>query len=187
MLSGKAEIYANAGDTLSVQVHGFTGTPSTLGGTAFNWISFKRNTGPVVVAATESVSMSYSTSTTNIPNTSTPTQITFTAKQWDSHNAFSTNTYTVPVSGVYLVSAGFAMAGAVDNPIMYLYKNGTNFRRITQNTASAINPQQSSCVSVRCVAGDTLAIYVQRGGGTANVALDGVSTNNYFSVDRVGN
>lgn len=170
-----------AGDLITPRLDTTLTLTSTATDTLF---SINRLSGPSVVAATESVSMGYNTSVTST-TTGTPTQLAFTVKEWDTHNAFSSNNlYTVPVSGKYLVMASAQWAGATSNQTLFLFKNGSSLRQLQQGTSGAI--QMSGCTEVSCVAGDTLAVYGQQlSGGT--VLLNGSSSVNWIQISRVGN
>lgn len=73
----------------------------------------------------------------------------------DTHGAFSSTTYTVPVSGDYLVSCSFLSNTAASTAT--LYKNTVNTGYVGASVASA-NYAGGGSMLVTCNAGDTLTI-----------------------------
>jgi len=73
----------------------------------------------------------------------------------DTHGAFSSTTYTVPVSGDYLVSCSFLSNTAASTAS--LYKNTVNTGYVGASVASA-NYAGGGSMLVTCNAGDTLTI-----------------------------
>lgn len=151
-----------------------------------NWQLF-RLSGPAVITATESVNARYHSATATI--TASPSAVTYTAKDFDSHNAYSGSTYTIPVSGKYQINAGL-LVGATFTvgqvTAISIFKNAVAVSQIgiyaggVQGTA---NPVVSDIIS--CNAGDSIVIEIVSGGATPTVTSS--TTNNYFSISRVGN
>lgn len=176
-------IYMNAGNTAHLTGSG------TLDASACN-LSIQRLSGPASIAASETVAMRANTSTTS--GNSTPATAIFSVVDYDTHGGYATGTgrYTVPISGRYSVktAVNFAStafsAGASES--VHLYKNGNQISQMGNKVVEAARTEPL-CVwgsdDIRCLAGDILDV---RLGGSV-VALDGVATNNYLSITRIGN
>lgn len=101
------------------------------------------------------------------------TNISFTATK-DTHGAWSTNQYVVPVSGDYLVSASLITSGAGS---LDVYRNGSRYGSYLGTSSSAAGYSVGgSALVTNCVAGDTLSIR-----HTQNVTL----TSGYASFNRL--
>ncbi len=101
--------------------------------------------------------------------TSTPTALPFATQIYDTSGSFvgSTGVYTVPVSGFYQISATIrtvSVAWTVNNAIyLNAYKNGSLDSLIgaAQGPSTATYQLLASGTStVKCVAGDTLSVFV---------------------------
>ena len=119
----------------------------------------------------------------------TPTLVDFNSVENDTHAAYSTSTglYTVPVSGYYRVSASVNLtATATGTGQISLYKNGTPYAALGQNTSLAAGfVGFGSIDGVKCNAGDTLSIYATQNSGSTQV-LDGASFYTWASFTRSG-
>ncbi len=156
-------------------------------------INFERMTGPAVVAATESVNCRYTnTAGTSIAN-SGDVQVPFATKDYDSHSAFATPTFTVPVSGKYRVSAtvNFASSTYVLGDIIQaaIYKNGAAHSRAPATAAGTAAEFQGSPVvaTVNCVAGDTIDIRVNNTRTAGATLLATGAGANHLEIERIGN
>jgi hypothetical protein len=154
-----------------------------------NWNVFGgyRLSGPSVVAATETVSMTATTSTTSILS-GTPTKAIFSSVTFDSHSAYnaSTGTYTVPVSGKYLVS-GFLYwnnASSTNSFRTLIYKNSAKVIDGSWGIKAGTEAASISTVTMNCVAGDRIEIFGLQADGVAR-ALAGAEQ--VFCVNRIGN
>lgn len=180
-LSGS--VYLVSGDTLSFR----SDVTATLSNSAtIHWISINRISGPASIAATNSVNARYYSCTTAV--TGSFTTQTFATKEYDSHNAYSAGTYTIPISGKYSITGCRTMtaaSGAGDVAIS-IYKNGTETSSfyltpvgVTNNNAVLVTDTLS------CVAGDLITIRSLDAATTpASVTSN---TRNFFSIFRVGN
>lgn len=183
-------INCNAGDTLQIYIESNATTPSVSGLSTQNFISFSRLSGPAVVQATESVNAAYSSTNGPTINNTTPT-VTYATKLYDSHNAYSGGTYSIPVSGKFLISGQFRTASVAQTAnfaiFMYLYKNGALAGTIAVNRTTVsitTNVEASGCIQVSCNAGDQLTI---RFYSDASTTLDTLANYNQFQIVRVGN
>lgn len=154
--------------------------------------SIERLSGPSQIAASESVNARYGGSTTTLTNSAT-SKIAFTTKQSDSHNAFSTDTFTVPTPGKYRVTmsielASFA-AGAAGNTLQgTIFKNGSQYSQKTESAKTTTSVIHSVLVTdtIPCVAGDTLDGRIFHTLG-ATPAINNSVVTSYITFERVGN
>lgn len=177
-----------AGTTVSIQATS-TGSSLSIGSGVQNYFCVSRRSGPAVIAATESVNADYGNSATSTIGTSA-TQLSFNTKNFDSHGAFSTNTYTCPVSGKYLVTTTVTTAAVTlstsQNYTLYIYHNGSAYANAQLNGTggSSIAYSQSLSRIVNCAAGDTIAIFANTSVATT---MNGSVNYDFFSIARVGN
>ena len=180
--SGTAVVYANAGQTIEVQVNQTSGGALNIGANTNNgycWAGIKRETGPSVVASTETIACSYGLTSSQAVLINAV--LKFDTKIVDTHNAYSTTTglFTAPVSGVYELSGSFNMnatGGA------YIKKGSTAVAYL--GTASA-NSYASGNVLVSMNAGETLGLYTDVAATYA--ATTGNGYVNKMNIKKVGN
>ena len=192
--TGSVVVSANAGTTIDVRIVNSSGSSATLFGSTTDYgacaLYIERISGPAVITATESVNAAYGNGAgTSI--TSSSTVVPWPTKVFDSHSAMNVNgTYTVPVSGKYLVSATILTAStafAVANNLqLYLYKNGSSVNTLGYNyVLGTTRAWVTGNNIVNCNAGDTIQIYMNVGSGSAT--LSNATTDNFISIARVGN
>ena len=180
--------YLTAGTQVYVRgLNSGSTTPVYSAGATYNYISISRVSGPAVVAATESVNMRYHAASTSISGSAAT--ITYTTADFDSHNAYASGTYTVPVSGKYQVNAYAAVSGTFalnSTTTMALQKNGSDYA-VTNNYAGGVitNSNVGLSDTVNCLAGDTLRI--QLSSSATGPAIVSSNTKNWLSIERVGN
>lgn len=173
-----------AGDSITFRVT----TTATL--SSVN-LSIFRLSGPAVITATESVNAFYSTAAApSIPN-ATNTTVTFGTRVFDTHNAMSGSTYTVPVTGKYRVSGSLYYSGttATSTDVQFnVLRNGVlqfgvnNPKSGTVGTPIAV----SASGLVSCNAGDTITIQAFQATGVALTLINNGSYN-WVAIERVGN
>jgi hypothetical protein len=175
------------GDTIKIFYN--TAANETLNGTSVgNYLSINRLSGPSVIAATESVNMRYTdTSGGNIGITLAA--YSYATKSYDSHNAYSGSTYTVPVSGKYAVKAAIYTNSVNLSTTQVLqiaiYHNGVIYANsITHGNGSSNSWNVAVADSVSCLAGDTIQIFVFS--SVATTATAG-SAANWLAIERIGN
>jgi hypothetical protein len=184
-----ATVQLNAGQTLSIR----SDTSVTLANTVQSAIlCIERISGPSVVAASETVTASYSVSAG--ASTADTVQFNFDTKTWDSHNAVTTGAgvwkFTAPISGTYFVSATLYLGGTNSN--VALYKNGSIFRSMAGPFgATASNQTAPGSTLVQLNAGDYIDIRnVSTAARTpATTAFTGatIANCNFVNISRVGN
>lgn len=189
--SGTVIVQLNAGDFIdlrnnaSVQVNG-NGASAPYS----SLVSINRLSGPSVIAATESVNMSYGDTSGAAIGTGIAVY-KYATKIRDTHNAYSTSTglYTVPVSGMYRVSGSLSSAAVTLSTTqsfnIYIYYNG-NPIAISFNAGNGASHSFNAVISASypCNAGDTLAIEAQS--NVATTGNTGAGFNN-ISIERIGN
>lgn len=114
--------------------------------------------------------------------------VTYGTKTSDTHNAYSSGTYTIPVTGFYNISASVeATATSTTYFLMQIAVNGTiiaknGYRGVS--TSASILPQVNA-ESIYLRAGDLVTIKSNTNGtgGTYSTDFGGVTTN-YFSINQ---
>lgn len=179
------EIFANS----SVNLNVLTGA-TYFGGSR---LDIKRLSGPSQIAASESVGMSATTGAGPSFTSLVASTIIFNSKSIDTHNTLniSTGVYTIPVSGLYRISAmaqiDTAASAAAFNCRLDIRVNSSVIKRgILRHFGSTTSPVQPRATTVRKLnAGDTVDIQLlQDSGSTLALTTDG--TFHDFSIERVG-
>lgn len=100
-----------------------------------------------------------------------PAKILFQTEDKDTHDAFASSTYTVPIAGEWEVSGSIHWgAGAANVRQVYLYKNGSLHRFAQEAPASSQAAIAPFFFTVSCIASDTLEIWgYQNSGGDISV------------------
>jgi hypothetical protein len=148
-----------------------------------------RLSGPAIVQASETVACRYSNISGTL-TTSTDSLVTFTTKDFDTHNAYASGLFTAPVSGIYQVNAQIVStsATAVRTNAVSIFKGASivYYKFYGLNTASGgTNLDNAISGLVKCVAGDTISVKVWDNGTSPTVLAD--NTRNNLSIVRVGN
>lgn len=166
-----------AGDTISVR------SSNTMTLAANGSLSIMRISGPSAIAATETIAASYKVVTGTTATAGSA--INYDTKEYDTHNAMSSGTFTAPAAGIYQVDVSHATG--VNTRNFLLYKNGTLYRNIFgTNGAQASNDVKSGSTTVKLLAGDTVFITINT---TTTLTSDGtntVATANHMSIFRIG-
>jgi hypothetical protein len=193
-------IYLTAGTQVEIRALYVTSTVSYATSTSVNYLSISRQSGPAVIAATESVNANYSASgSQSIPNNADTTITILTAKVYDSHNAFNgaTGVYTAPVSGKYratlqVSSNSTVTATGVNNSFQAIMSQAgsgsTQYISVLQSpTTSAYNYQVQTTGSFSCAAGDTITFKTYTALTGAAVSISAAALPTYMCIERVGN
>lgn len=114
-------------------------------------------------------------------------KITYSTKSFDTHNAYSSGTFTCPTAGFYRVKAAvqllYTSASNINNNIN-IYKNGVNYSTEQINQfGTTSNVYMSVSDTVECRAGDTIEIYASSSGSGITINDVGAVTN--LSIERV--
>ena len=186
-----ALIQCNAGDTLRLRA--FQSSGGSLGyltGVEGS-LSIQKLSGAAAILAAQTVVARVGGSATTITNTSV-TKLAFNTEAIDTHSAFSSDTFTVPVGGKYSVFGAAELqafaAGSVGAAFqLSIYKNGsevTHFANPAQITTSVIRAV-SVLDELQCVVGDTLDIRLYHTLGTTP-SLNNNTVTTYAIFKRTG-
>lgn len=107
--------------------------------------------------------------------TANVTNINFLTTTKDTHGGWSSNIYTVPVAGTYVVSGGVYSTAATATSTVY--KNGTATAPLVTNLSTVLSTGMA--VLPDCKAGDTISIRV---GTTITIAADAMQN---LTITRV--
>jgi len=183
-VGGSTVVKLNAGDTVN-----FIITQTSSGSITFDSARgyLNRRTGMSAIGTTESVNARYYSATATV--TGTASAVTYSTKDYDSHNAYSGSTYTIPVSGKYQITASLligATFAAGNNTALQITKNGSVVSQGDLYAGGAqIDAHPTVTDIISCVAGDTIVIKTASAGTTPTVQA--TTTGNYFAITRVGN
>jgi hypothetical protein len=186
--------YLTAGTTLyfvvtSTANHSVS-TVSIDGTSTYSYLMVTQVQGPSQIAASETVAALYTGAPPTGTLNSSYNTTTFGTKVKDTHNAYSSGTYTVPSSGTYSISAQTTQAAtytAGQFGAVSIHVNGTNVYTGVENAGGA-NGTLYPLVSVHSIpllAGDLVTIRSANSGTTPTFSSTGFL--NYFSIVRTGN
>ncbi len=179
----------NAGDYIEVFFQTSSATATAVDTSICSW-SIERLSGPSQIAASESVNARYTNTAGTAFSASVEANLPFATRDYDSHNAFSTDTYTIPVSGKYRVTAAVRLASAVYNGngiALFIRKNGANVSRLgvfIGGSASSLSYGLNGSDTINCNAGDTLVFrFISDVANTLSTTAGDV----HMAIERVGN
>lgn len=175
-----------------IQLHGYVGagTGTVLAG-AFTSLNIERISGPSQIMSSETVAALY----TGAPPTGTLTAsyntATFGTRVKDSHNSYSSGSYTVPISGVYSISSQILVDGtassATNEVIIAIFIDGLIYRSnpsVSKVTGTIRYAAQINVHSIPLLVGQAVTIRVFAE-GSANSFVGSVQ--NFFSIVKTGN
>ena len=178
----------HAGDTITIR------SSATITLSANGTLTLFRVSGPAVVAATESVALSYQMATGQ--SLTSAATIKWDTKLVDSHNAYnsSTGVWTAPSSGKYSIS--YQLISINDSSGQWqtaIRKNSSSVARCNiapiSNAGSSVVANQNVCIQSPVIlqlnAGDTIDIYIIQTATTATLYTNILDT--AFSIVRIGN
>lgn len=187
-------VQMNAGDYVDIRVSaGQAGLPLT--GVRCN-ISVRRLSGPATIAASETVACRYSSTAGTTLTKGANNAIAFATKDYDTHGAFVTDTFTCPSPGKYSVKSSVTLqSGATwangDNLNIEIWKNGAVHSASVFAFSAATSGTPSFPVivgTVSCLAGDTIKINCNPNKAAAgNVSMSTNAGYCYVAIERVGN
>jgi hypothetical protein len=126
----------------------------------------------------------------NSPNstiTGTTSDITWATTVKDTHGTFNGTTYTIPVSGLYLISCGFRVSGsytANQYAEVNVTQNGTTkFDTVPRTFSGAAEAAPILSGLLDCKAGDLIKLQINAQGST--LAFNGGSIYNWFQLFRL--
>jgi len=158
---------------------------ASIGGGSY-WI-INRMCGPSQIAASESVNARYYSSSTTISGSDAT--IVYSTKDFDSHNAYSSGTYTIPMNGKYSVRAALQISGTYalnQSSSLKIFKSGS-IMSDAGTVAGGANTSLYVSINdlISCVAGDTITIVGLS--SATSPSINASTTRNYFSIFRAGN
>lgn len=191
-------IYLTAGTVMKIRVSNSGTGPVINNNATGNILSISRVSGNSSIYSGESVIVQANTTTAqSLSGGYTHNTIIYTAKDIDTHGAYSTSTgtFTAPIAGVYEISASYAYASrtwaTTDDFYMTYKKNGSaicqeNFTKPAAITEGGNYAGRTHLV--RLNAGDTLTIAEFHGPATS-YSLTATQSNviSTLSIKRVGN
>lgn len=139
-------------------------------------------------AETRVVAASYGTTGTTLP-ASDGTVVLYPSKRLDTHNSYNTTTgiYTIPVSGIYRINHSIITGSSASNKtfVSRIRKNGVALSSAIAVRESAVNSQVGwdNTTVAEFKAGDSLDFTIWQ--IVPGDSLDGISSSNYFSVERL--
>ena len=121
-----------AGDVISFR----SGVTLTVSADVVSSFTITRISGPVTIAESEAILVSYGSTAGSAIGTSYTLQ-TFTAKEFDTHSCWNgTDTFTAQVADYYKISAGILTAAVTlttaQSITLAVYKNGSLYRNIAR-------------------------------------------------------
>ncbi len=192
LVQGSAVWYFNAGDTIN-----FKGFSTVTGNLQDFQGSIIRSPGPAILAAPQSVGCRYTNSAGTTLTKSASNTVPFATKDYDTHGAFVTDTFTAPMSGKYHVTSNVTIAtgatwAANDAVSMEILKNGSSHTSasavpffgaqtaaITAQIAGTVSLLEGETIKINCIptkaSGGNLTLY------------SGSATYNTIAIERVGN
>ena len=130
----------------------------------------------------------YLANSISIPDT-TNTKITFDTVDFNIGSGYSTSTglFTAPIAGRYFFTSS-AYIYSVAYAGLFIYKNGTVFKRFANVTAASnVNPNYAQCSLVmNLAANDTISIYAYQQSGASATIYNGSTRETYFSGTYLG-
>lgn len=182
--------YFNAGDTIGAYSFANAGTATFTTTDSGCYFSINRLSGPSAIAASETVAARYVNSSTAV--TSSFATITYSTKDYDTHNAYSGGVYTIPVAGKYKITASVIVgdvSGTHQTGLQILKNGGSNAQCFSSGGPTGIPAAISSDTVVtdcsNCVAGDTIAIQCSDNGTTPSITSSPQRV--IFHIFRIGN
>jgi hypothetical protein len=148
----------------------------------------ERLSGPSAIAASETVACRY-TNTAGTSITTSAAAVPFATKDFDTHNAFSGNTFTAPISGKYRISSQLYTASVTlattQTLTIYIYKGVTAITRSdTAGNGANRGYNVAATTTLSLNVGETILIYSD---ASVSTTLSTDVKVNWLSIERVGN
>lgn len=179
--------YYNTGDTIRIyglQISGGGLSVSTNGG--YNSFSATRVSGPQTIAATEEMSLRYSSSSGQTINSSTTTYI-YGVRDYDSHGWYNpaTGEFKPQQAARYKIKA---QVGSTYNAVTHdfnvrIYKNGTQVSVNTKTSPTGSGNTVAHEDTLNLISTDVVTIRTDLNAGSGAAAIN--QTVNFLTIERV--
>jgi len=174
-----------AGDVITFRANSNATTPSISGGTVENYIAVELIQGSQTLLGGESVNFSYFNTATTFP-ASTQTTINYSTRDYDSHLAYVSGTFTVPVSGKYRFGASTAFnVGSAAGNNLNIARNGVIFAATRIDLGGNITTYTVNR-AVACIVGDLITVRFNNATGSAANSDQNLGQW-FFNGERIGN
>ena len=170
-------IPATAGAVSNSYLAALSTITTSTGGT----ITVPTPTGTMMVSGNMPAFSAYQSSAQTL-SSNTVTKLTFTTEEFDTNNCFASSTFTPTVAGYYLVTAGMEVSSSSTGMILYVFKSGSNYKKLTNSNPAAITGVNGSALVYCNGSTDYIEIYGLVATGQALVAA---STTTYFQATMV--
>jgi hypothetical protein len=158
-------------------------------------LNIERSSGPAQIAASESVNCRYTNTAGSTLTKSANNTVPYATKDYDTHSAFVTDTFTAPMAGKYAVKVNLHIAAGStwaigDYVEMDILKDGASHTTQLTSIYGANSGTVPASVSgtVNCVQGTTIKIQCFPSKASAsNVTLSTTAGFNSVSIERIGN
>lgn len=113
----------------------------------------------------------------------TPTKVRFFTEEYDTTSAYDNATnfrFTPQVAGYYRVTAAVQLAATTASIVLYLYKNGSNFKHLTYSASTSAESEAGSVDLYLNGTTDYIEIFCLQGAATQNCTTGAAST--YFQA-----
>jgi hypothetical protein len=156
-----------------------TTTGNVVTDTATQTLTNKTLTSPTITGATITVAATANPTFSAYQSSSQSlsigtTKILYQTEQWDTNNNFASSTFTPTVAGYYQISCAASFGGAASNKTIFLYKNGSNYRRGTEALTTQLS--MSSLIYFNG-SSDYVEVYVNT---ATSVSTDNVEDRTWF-------
>ena len=179
-----------AGDTISIRLFTDTTSPAFVNSTVHN-LSIMRLSGPSQIAASESINLGYFNTAGSSVGTGY-TAIPFATKDYDTHGAWSSSTFTAPIAGKYRISANLITAVLTLTNVQAFFAkvvkagSASQERYVGQAAGGGVATTYNVSFSTtfNLLAGDTLQI---QAASSVATTLNTTTSFNHVEIERVGN
>ena len=139
-----------------------------------NTVTIPAATGTVMVSG-NMPSFSASQNATQSIGSQVETKIQFNVKDFDTNTCYSTSNYrfTPTVAGYYQISAGMEFNSSAAGAILYIYKNGSNYKKFTNTNPSTVSGVNGSAMVYCNGSTDYVEIYGYINGTSTTVLASG--------------
>jgi hypothetical protein len=184
--SGSAVINVIAGDALTI----VSDTSVTASSTAAIAVYIERISGPSQIAASEVIACRYTNTAATVYGNG-PTTVTIATRDYDTHNAFASNTFTAPAPGFYYIRSqvrGSANQVSTAELRLEARKNASTSYLIAAQLFEAAGNQNytigGSC-QLSLLAGETVDIRFTTT-FSGNVTASTTDNQTYVEIHRIG-